>query len=250
MTLGDFARQAQAYAARPTYPEALLDRLLVAAGVAAGDRVADLGAGTGLFTRMLAERRLLVEAVEPSQPMRAQAASHPCVRWRRGTFEATGLDDRSVRWVTAAQAFHWADPARALPELHRVLLPGGRLTCLWNDRRDQDSPVLTELMATIRRLAPGFDERYRDRDWALVLRTGGWFGEPTRDEERHDVTMSADRLRTLWRSHNHLAHHAGPALPRVLAAIDAVIDEAAATTAGAIAIPYVTRAWTARAVAR
>lgn len=51
MTLGDFSAQADAYArARPTYPAELIDRLVAHVGAKPGDAVADLGAGTGIFT--------------------------------------------------------------------------------------------------------------------------------------------------------------------------------------------------------
>src|SRR6185295_5046291 len=104
--LGDFSPQALAYAARPAYPDALIDRLCARAQVAAGDRVADLGAGTGIFTAQLAARSFLVDAIDPNPQMRAQAPALPGVTWRDGTFESTGLADHAVRWVTAAQAFH------------------------------------------------------------------------------------------------------------------------------------------------
>jgi SAM-dependent methyltransferase len=245
MALGDFTVQARTYAARPAYPEALLDRLIAHAGVSAGDHVADIGAGTGIFTAQLAARGLVVDAIEPNPAMRAGAAVDPSVRWESGTFEATGLAPASVRWVTAAQAFHWADPARALPELHRILTPGGHLSCLWNDRRDQASPLLAAIMAAVRREAPSFDERYRDRDWTGVLLDGGWFEDVATDVEDHVVTMPRDRFRALWRSHNHLAETSGAALPAVLAAIDALIADV-----DEVAVPYATRTWTVRAAPR
>jgi SAM-dependent methyltransferase len=241
MTLGDFAPQAQAYAARPPYPSLVLDRLLARTGVIAGARVADLGAGTGIFTAQLAARGLIVDAIEPSDEMRAQAPTLAGVTWRAGTFEATGLNDGAVAWVTAAQAFHWADPPRALPELARVLRADGHLSCIWNDRKEDD-PTLRAVMAAIRREAPTFDERYRNHDWAATLVGGGWFTDVVYDEVEHRVAMSRERFASLWRSHNHLAESAGAALPRVLAAIDAVtasMDE--------VVVPYVTRAWTVRA---
>src|SRR5687767_11696018 len=129
---GDFTPQAEAYArARPGYPAELVDRLIAAAGVAAGDPVADLGAGTGLFTGLLAARGLAVVAVEPSAAMRRGAPRLPGVVWIDGSFEATSLPTGSQRWAVAAQAFHWADVPRALPEIHRILAPGCCLTVLW-----------------------------------------------------------------------------------------------------------------------
>ena len=132
---GDFTAQAEAYArARPGYPAEIVDRVVAAAGVRPGDAVADLGAGTGLFTALLAARGLRVTAVEPNAAMRARAPVIAGVDWVDGSFEAAGLPAASQRWVVAAQAFHWADPQRALPELHRVLGARGAFTVLWNDR--------------------------------------------------------------------------------------------------------------------
>jgi SAM-dependent methyltransferase len=245
MALGDFAPQAKAYAARPGYPDELVERIAARAGIGSSDRVADIGAGTGKFTQQLADRGLLVDAVEPNTAMRAEAPAISGVTWRDGTFEATGLASASVRWVTAAQAFHWADPPRALPEIHRILEPGRCFTALWNDRRDEASPLLRAVMDVIRGEAPEFDERYRDHDWTETLLTDGWFGDVVTDEVEHVVTMSCDRFRALWRSHNHLAETAGVRLPRVLAGIDAVT-----TFVGEVPVPYVTRAFTARAIVR
>lgn len=245
MALGDFAPQAKAYAARPGYPDELVDALVARVGVVTGDRVADLGAGTGIFTQLLVARGLVVVAVEPNPAMRAEAPVLDGVEWCDGTFEETGLATASVRWISAAQAFHWADPRRALPELHRVLTPGGSLTCLWNDRRDDESELLRGVMAIIRRDAPAFDELYRARNWPAILAEGGWFGDVVTDESLHAVAMSRDRFRNLWRSHNRLAEAAGAALPRVLAAIDALTADL-----DVVSVPYVTRAFSARAILR
>jgi SAM-dependent methyltransferase len=245
MALGDFAPQAKAYAARPGYPDALIDRIVARAGVVTSDCIADIGAGTGKFTKQLADRGFSVDAVEPNATMRAEAPRIFRARWHEGTFEQTGLKTASVRWVAAAQAFHWADPIRALPELHRILEPGRCFTALWNDRRDEHSPWLRAVMDVIRREAPEFDERYRDHDWTATLRTNGWFTDVIADEVEHVVTMTRDRFRSLWRSHNHLAETAGARLPRALAGIDEITAEV-----DEVPVPYVTRAFTARAVVR
>jgi SAM-dependent methyltransferase len=238
--LGNFADQAAAYAARPGYPPALVERLLTSSGVAAGDRIADLGAGTGIFTRMLVGRGLVIDAIEPGAEMRARALALPGVTWRAGTFEDTGLPDGCLAWAVAAQAFHWADPPRALPALRRALAPGRALTVLWNDRRTADSAVLAETWARIKRRVPDFDEAYRDRDWSAALTSTGDFADVRVDEELHTVVMDAARFVELWRSHNRLTVAAGAAFP-------ALIDEIRGLVAGqgAIDVPYATRAWTA-----
>ncbi len=241
---GDFSPQAEAYAlARPGYPTKLIDRLIEHVGCAPGDTVADVGAGTGIFTELLAERGFRVSSVEPNAAMRAEARPRDGVEWFDGSFETTGLGDASQAWVVAAQAFHWADPALALPEVCRVLVAGGPFTVLWNNRDVAASKVLTATRDAVERLVPGFDEGYRARDWAGVLTSSGDFNNPVEISVPHVVVMEAERYLNLWRSHNLLNAAAGPeGMARLLPEIERIV-------AGArrVEVPYLCRSWTARA---
>ncbi|MEI7033815.1 class I SAM-dependent methyltransferase [Streptomyces pratensis] len=131
-----FDAAAAAYAAnRPSYPPALLDAVEEFAGLPlAGARVADIGAGTGLGTARLCERGARVTAVEPGQGMAAQLRrSLPDVPVVRGDGDRLPLRTGSMDLITYAQAWHWTDPARSVPEARRVLRPGGALALWWND---------------------------------------------------------------------------------------------------------------------
>lgn len=93
----------------------------------------EIGAGTGLLTRLLAARVAHVTAVEPDERMRAVlGASAPGVDVRPGHAEELPADSSSCDVVLAASAWHWVDEARAVPEVARVLRPAGRLALVWS----------------------------------------------------------------------------------------------------------------------
>jgi SAM-dependent methyltransferase len=97
--------------------------------------VLELGAGTGKLTAVLAELGHDVHATEPDPAMLGVLRRNlPDVPTSESGAEEIPLPDRSVDVVVAAHAFHWFDPDRALPEIARVLRPGGYLALTWNDR--------------------------------------------------------------------------------------------------------------------
>jgi SAM-dependent methyltransferase len=96
-------------------------------------RLLDLAAGAGTLTARLAERVPEVIAVEPDDRMRGVLTARcPGVTAYRGTAEALPLPDGELDAVVVASAWHWFDPERAIPEIARVLRPGGRLSVVWN----------------------------------------------------------------------------------------------------------------------
>lgn len=123
---------------RPSYPAAAIDIVLAGMGEPSRLVVADVGAGTGISSRLVADRGARVIAVEPNEGMRRAARPHPRVEFRAGTGEQTGLADASVDIVLAAQAFHWFKHEVALAEFHRVLKPGGRIAIVWNIHDETD----------------------------------------------------------------------------------------------------------------
>jgi SAM-dependent methyltransferase len=148
--VSDRARSFESVAAeyerhRPEYPEEALRWAAEQLGLAPGARVLDVGAGTGKLTRGLVGLGLDVVAVEPGVPMLAQLrVAVPEAEAIEGPAEAIPLPDASVQATFAGQAFHWFDRPRALPELHRVIKPGGGLTLLWNWWNERD-PLQREL---------------------------------------------------------------------------------------------------------
>lgn len=130
-----FDRAAAQYgAARPGYPDALLDAVEELAGrPLRGARALDVGAGTGISTRRLRDRGAAVVAVEPGPGMAAELRrTLPDVPLVRGDGNRLPFADASADLITYAQSWHWTDSARAAPEAMRVLRPGGALALWWN----------------------------------------------------------------------------------------------------------------------
>ncbi|MFQ2226171.1 class I SAM-dependent methyltransferase [Aeromonas hydrophila] len=157
-----FSTRVEAYVKyRPSYPAAMLDFLARELAMGPAARVADIGAGTGILTALLAPRVARVWAVEPNAEMRG-AARHQLqtvanIEWQDGSAEATGLADGSVDLVTVAQAFHWFDRAAFKQECRRLLRPGGRVALIWNDRLT-DTPFLKAYEAGLRTYSGDYEE--------------------------------------------------------------------------------------------
>lgn len=142
-----FSERVQHYiVSRPSYPAASIDALALFAGLSEGATVADIGSGTGIFTKLLLDRGYTVYGVEPNMAMRRAAEQLLCEETAfqsvAGRAEQTGLPDASCDCVTAAQAFHWFDSARAREEIYRILRPGGSIALVWNQRHFDTTPFL------------------------------------------------------------------------------------------------------------
>jgi SAM-dependent methyltransferase len=129
--------------------------------------VVELGAGTGVLTRLLAERVRHVVAVEPDDRMRAVLGARASgVEVLAGRGEAIPVADGSADAVLAASAWHWVDETKAIPEVARVLRPGGRLSLVWSGP-DRSVEWMRELWAGGIVLNPedaaAIDERRHER---------------------------------------------------------------------------------------
>ena len=123
---------------RPSYPKELLDYLYNEIGFNQDSAIADIGAGTGIFSRLLLERGSKVYCVEPNEDMRQTAETDFAELENfisvNAPAENTGLPEKSLDFVTAAQAFHWFDRQAFKLECQRILKNGGKVALVWNTR--------------------------------------------------------------------------------------------------------------------
>lgn len=253
MKHGDFTGLAGDYAKfRAGYAPQVATAILSYVGRdAASIDAADIGAGTGIWTRTLAARGLhSVVAVEPNDDMRGQGietSRGTDIVWHKGSAEATGLPDGSADLVSMASSLHWADFDKACDEFHRILRPGGVFVALWNPRLIEANPLLVEIEAQITRLKPdiqrvssgrsGITERLTD-----MLTAKPQFAEVLYFEGRHSLNQTPEQYIGAWRSVNDLQVQLGPELFRKF--LDFTEKRIAGLTA--IETTYVTRAWAAR----
>ncbi|MFI9229912.1 class I SAM-dependent methyltransferase [Streptomyces rimosus] len=252
MKHGDFTILAEDYSKyRQGYALSVLHALLGLLGKPAEvcDAV-DVGAGTGIWSRLLAQQNFRsVTAVEPNQAMRTvgiQDSAGLDITWREGTGENTGLPEASADLVSMASSFHWVDFRQGTQEFCRLLRPGGWFVALWNPRYIQKSALLEDIEAELSRLEPGLrrassgrQDSWDDLSDRLSERPG--FDDVIMLEGRHQVSQTVDEYIGAWRSVNDVRVQLGQdKFERFLDYARRRIGD------GPVETTYLTRAWAAR----
>ncbi len=169
---------------RPGYPRAALETVKAECHLMQDHVVADIASGTGLWTRKLLENGNPVFGVEPNAEMRAAGerllAHFPRFKSIPGTAEATTLAERSIDFVTSAQAAHWFDRRRSRQEFLRILKPGGWLVLLWNERLTDSTPFLRDYEQLLIKYGTDYQEIRHERTTAEVNQ----FFDPVPYQER------------------------------------------------------------------
>jgi SAM-dependent methyltransferase len=183
---------------RPPYSQRLLDLAQQELGLDSSARVLDLAAGTGRLTRELSRRFGEVVAVEPDERMRALHGTALA-----GSAEAIPLEDSSVDAVFVGEAFHWFDPAAAIPEVARVLRPRGGLATVNTHWWETEPPLPDD---AIEQLREPYDRSFSQRRSPWHDAFGAAPFEPLRLERaEEEITVDPDELLTLYSTTSALA---------------------------------------------
>ncbi len=196
-----FGAHADAYErARPAWPEEAAHWLVADQA----ELVVELGAGTGKLTRAVAALGVRVLAVEPDPRMLAVLRERG-LEGVEGAAEAVPVGDGEADAILAGSALHWFDLDATLPELHRVLRPGGRLAFGWN-HRDESHPTIAAMSEAIYASRPSRrTSGWRRRDWRAAVLDGGFFRDVERAEFPHVHELPREALGDHLRSYSGLA---------------------------------------------
>ncbi|HEY7275545.1 MAG TPA: class I SAM-dependent methyltransferase [Trebonia sp.] len=239
-----FGAVAASYAEhRPDYPVEAVRWCVAPVGRDIGSlRVLDLGAGTGKLTAMLAELGSDVTAVEPDPAMFAELRRGlPSVRALPGSAERIPLPDASVDAVLCGQSMHWFDMSRALPEIARVLVPGGTLGALWNSDDDRVEWVARLQESAEGAASPSLSRRRSEAASFGPDQFGTVLFTPTeRAEFANSQPLTADTLVELIGTHSKILIMAPEERARVLAKVRAYLASRPETAGGRFELPMVT----------
>lgn len=227
---------------RPSYPTEAIDKILSNLGDPAQLVVADIGAGTGISSRLFSDRGLQVLAIEPNAAMSAEANSYPRIEFRQATAEQTGLSDQSVDLVTCFQAFHWFNPDTALQEFRRILKSSGRLALVWNTR-DLNDPFTEEYGALLRQVSekhPALDRMFGRKE---TLPENPYF--PTFEEHHFSYEHALDLPGLIGNSKSRsYVPSSGELFDRLLKDLEALYQRNA-DDQGLVYVQYLTRVFIA-----
>jgi SAM-dependent methyltransferase len=247
-----FSDRATYYAkARPKYPAAVLRFFQNELELSPTHGVADVGCGTGLLAELFVRNANKVFGVEPNDAMRKVAEEAfddwPNFHSINGTAEATTLRDASTDFVTAGQAFHWFDAAKARVEFKRILKPEGVVALVWNDRRLESSPFATgyeQLIQQFHNDPASYNTRHQTskQDATLV----GFFGPSGYELRTFDNPQIIDRQSLLDRlaSASYMPLPPDPRHDQMIAAAHVLYDQFQVN--GTLLMPHDTRVYFGR----
>ena len=255
MKHGDFTQLASCYDQyRPGYSDSVLTALLSRLHKPIASAVfADIGAGTGKWTRMLANSGCVkVYAVEPNQAMRESGIANSKatnISWSEGSGENTELENQSCDLVSMASSFHWVDFEQGTKEFHRILKPDGLFVALWNPRYIDSSPILMDIEQQLSRLQPSL-KRVSSGSSGITatltedLERSEFFDDVIYLEGKHKKQLTVEQYIGVWQSVNDIRVQLGEEkFTQFLNYVEEMLRGM-----DSIEVCYKTRAWSARKI--
>ena len=252
MKQGDFTDLADDYSKfRPSYNKDVLGIILKSTGKnPKAINAADIGAGTGIFTKQLIKAGVSsVTAVEPNEKMREAGIKFlgEDVRFLDGSAEKTGLKSSSIDLVSMASSFHWAKTSDALREFDRILYPNGVFSALWNPRLTDRSPIESKVEELLKekyqlksRISSGLGGITQELH--QLLRDCGIFRSVEYADAVDVVRRSAVEYIGAWRSVNDVQAQLGKyAFERFIEDVERIVSEYSY-----VEVHYLTRVWIAQ----
>ena len=236
----NYTDRAEHYDKRADYSKEVVWKLLREIGAVPPKPVADIGAGTGKLTKLLALHGLTVRAVEPNDAMMAIGVKNTegmSVTWTKGVGEKTGLPESSVHAAFFGSSFNVLDQKATLSEVARILVPDGYFACMWN-HRDLNDPLQNQIEEIIRQMIPDYNYGSRREDPTAIIDESKLFGQVSYLEQNFKVEVSSNLFFDGWKSHATLERQAGQQFAAVLGRIQDLLMHYEV-----IAVPYSTRIW-------
>ena len=249
--LGDFSILAQDYSKfRLGYSENITERILASSFKKIHEmNIADIGAGTGIFTRSLSKKNpKTLWAIEPNDNMRNEGKKFKDskIKWIAGSAEHTTLPDNSLDLVTTASSFHWANTNKALAEFNRILCDKGIFTALWNPRITELSKIETKIDSILikkynikKRISSG--RSGITNKLTKILNNSSYFKKVDYCEYLNEVKISKDHYIGAWHSVNDIRSQLGEKkFSEFIKTIEKIL-----INVNLIDVHYLTRAWIA-----
>ena len=216
---GDFSTLAENYAKyRPRYSTSVIDAIFGTFQKPINEIVAaDIGAGTGIFTKMIHKKGVkAVYAIEPNDAMRQEGmrVSADNILWKTGSAEGSGLHTKSIDFVSMASSFHWPDTKKALAEFDRILKDTGLFTAIWNPRITELSEIESEIDIL---LSKEFDVQKRvssgrsgiTNEIHEIISNSGYFSKQLYCEAVDRVEVPSANYVGAWKSVNDIQSQLG-----------------------------------------
>ncbi len=211
MKHGDFTSLAEAYSlSRPGYAPQVLQSIKKIANLDSRSKVIDVGAGTGIWTKMLSkEIQCEILAVEPNREMYRAGLGYTRdmdIKWINDSAETFKTERMSADLITMASSFHWTKYDQSINNFKNILKPEAFFCALWNTRAYELNPKLSLIENHLKTLLsqPRISSGRSEFTQNLHLRLSSSFGMENVIylDGYHEESMTIERYLKIWESVN------------------------------------------------